>query len=891
MADCVSLLDEELSSFVFNYLTENSGSQYGEEEVCSDRLDADFPDIDLSQLDASDFDSVNCLSELHWCNDNADISPASIQYSTGDPELFEIEDENAALLAALTDSLDGMVEDEEGGLSVFPSLREGSEEDLPFPSGSLSPETEDPSLLKRLLLSPPNVPTGLESHKEGSSSSVHRHSSRSLHMKPVRPLVKRESTHHERKPRAVRPAGRLCTELHRHLTTTQEAEDTPSADTEEDGEEEEDDDEEDSESEQEEEEEETSSSEGESSTPPEPSKPQFSSEKELHSVVELIKYMHTYCLPMRKQAIWERKERECPGQVRRARPEYPPARISPNCHKAATQAQICAPRPRHAFTRRREFKANSLLRELLETVKSFNVSKPYRLHSPPYTHNRGAIPKAAQDRKTETPSPAARSTKPELRKDSESDRSLEAPKSPDLEDASFSVRRSRRLASFPSRFAKKVRAGRMRVEPVSGAGHLGEEDMAVKHPMGHDLEKDTTTPNNSTSSQTTADTAESDNICCQNVKRSCLCLPLTPISTGETQYANKPFEQTLSVDLCGTAGLTPPTTPPHKPVEDELFKPEGKGESPPKGSWLSRANSRKFPEQTELYAQLHKMGQASDADPKVHQTFGDHDYCLLSLGERRKRTAAMLSHSLFGRSSSEGPEPKGEKALGGERHGHQREDKLFSKVPEYLSNGTRADSKGDGRRATAASPQSGSPLAISPHKSDEEGERSSLCSRSPSPILHSSFCLPHSPSSKPDISCENSETCHGDKQGNKISKSGIQIDEDNCQVFYIHNLPSSVTQIMLRKRFEAFGDPEDCKVITKNEERCGVIKFRQAPSGQQIQKHRREPLFQNRGGGMHRLSRKRYIDLDEAGPGPVKSKYDALDFDTLLKEAQKSLHR
>ena len=64
--------------------------QYGEEEVCSDRLDADFPDIDLSQLDASDFDSVNCLSELHWCNDNADISPASIQYSTGDPELFEV---------------------------------------------------------------------------------------------------------------------------------------------------------------------------------------------------------------------------------------------------------------------------------------------------------------------------------------------------------------------------------------------------------------------------------------------------------------------------------------------------------------------------------------------------------------------------------------------------------------------------------------------------------------------------------------------------------------------------------------------------------------------------------------------------------------------------------
>lgn len=67
---------------------------------------------------------------------------------------LQIEEENAALLAALTDSLD-----EVGGLGVFPSLGEGleeeeEEEDLPqdnepFP-GSLSPETEDPSLVRTL---------------------------------------------------------------------------------------------------------------------------------------------------------------------------------------------------------------------------------------------------------------------------------------------------------------------------------------------------------------------------------------------------------------------------------------------------------------------------------------------------------------------------------------------------------------------------------------------------------------------------------------------------------------------------------------------------------------------------------------------------------------------
>lgn len=64
--------------------------QYGEEEVSSDRLDADFPDIDLSQLDTSDFDSVNCLGELQWCSDQqAGASPASVHYSTAD-ELFEV---------------------------------------------------------------------------------------------------------------------------------------------------------------------------------------------------------------------------------------------------------------------------------------------------------------------------------------------------------------------------------------------------------------------------------------------------------------------------------------------------------------------------------------------------------------------------------------------------------------------------------------------------------------------------------------------------------------------------------------------------------------------------------------------------------------------------------
>ena len=80
------------------------------------------------------------------------------------PPPQQIEEENAALLAALTDSLDGMVDAEVGGLSVFPALgeepdREDEEEDgLPLGaedfSQPLGAETEDPSLVRAPLYRP-----------------------------------------------------------------------------------------------------------------------------------------------------------------------------------------------------------------------------------------------------------------------------------------------------------------------------------------------------------------------------------------------------------------------------------------------------------------------------------------------------------------------------------------------------------------------------------------------------------------------------------------------------------------------------------------------------------------------------------------------------------------
>lgn len=59
------------------------GGGSGEEQLC-----ADFPELDLSQLDASDFDSATCFGELQWCPENAETEPS--QYSPDDAELFQV---------------------------------------------------------------------------------------------------------------------------------------------------------------------------------------------------------------------------------------------------------------------------------------------------------------------------------------------------------------------------------------------------------------------------------------------------------------------------------------------------------------------------------------------------------------------------------------------------------------------------------------------------------------------------------------------------------------------------------------------------------------------------------------------------------------------------------
>ncbi|XP_028668743.1 peroxisome proliferator-activated receptor gamma coactivator 1-beta [Erpetoichthys calabaricus] len=871
MADCASLLDDELS-FFYKFLTENDGSEYGE-EVGGEHLDTDFPEIDLSQLESSDFDSVNCLGELQWCSDQSEISTAASHYPKTDSELFEIDDDNAALLAALTESLDEMAEvDEVGGSPVFPSLSEGSEgddeeppsENDPFPSPP-SPETEDPSLLKKLLLASFNVPLNYDTHRQGS---IHCHGNRSVKSRYSRPTVKFNGSY-ERKSKVFLPPSRQCTELHRHLTSSPEAEEPPSpcSDGASDSEEE---------------------SLSEAEIPPSPCGLQFQTAEELDSVVNLIRYMHPYCLPTRKHPNPNRKEERDGAAL--AQSDCLPSRTTPaepTWLKSVKRSEGGGLH-RTRYAQIRPVDSHSVLRELLETGTSFDVSKPYRICSPPYatpgspkqglpqlTVRREQLSKAeSQPAKVGHARDSVLSITEEGGEREVQKQTTEPGK--EAEGDSYSVRRSRRLLSCPGRFAKKPRRalGRLKGDKAT-TGNQRKEPAPVKASCLHSKVPEGP-KHGSLVEKEPESMALNDTSAILSEKRASLTLPLTSKHEGDTAFPSKHYEQTLSVELCGTAGLTPPTTPPHKTVDDDLFKPEVKNDCPQKGSWLTvgsglRSQSRKILEQTELYAELCRTGTMSEKEDQrqegsgqtVQRIFGDHDYCLQSAGERHKRLSVT---TLPGGCTHEN-----EKGLnsGPQWQCSPLPEKLHPCQPSLRNKSNKLLSR------------SGSPLALSLRNTREPYLRSSRAQVSGSSTV---CCQSRSPSGRQAFSCENSETCHVEKQRNKTN--------NERHMLYVHNLRSNVKESALWHRFEAHGEPKERKVTVKDKERC-----RQAgstPNGtqdSQTQQKKRETPFQISFGGLRKFCRKRYIDLDEGGPVPVKSKYDAMDFDSLLKEAQKSLHR
>ncbi|KAJ8247434.1 hypothetical protein GJAV_G00246350 [Gymnothorax javanicus] len=193
----------------------------------------DLPELDLSELDVSDLDADSFLGGLKWYSDQSEAT--SSQYGNEPSNLFEKigEEENEAnLLAVLTETLDGIPVDEDG-LPSFEALADGSvastsERTCPSPSTTpscpaQSMESEEPSLLKKLLLAPANAQLSYNPYAAGAAQDYAAANQRNKLPTTVAKLENPWSSKQRGScPQLNRPIRRPCAELLKYLTSCED---------------------------------------------------------------------------------------------------------------------------------------------------------------------------------------------------------------------------------------------------------------------------------------------------------------------------------------------------------------------------------------------------------------------------------------------------------------------------------------------------------------------------------------------------------------------------------------------------------------------------------------------------------------------------------------------
>ncbi|OCT71698.1 peroxisome proliferator-activated receptor gamma coactivator-related protein 1 [Xenopus laevis] len=122
------------------------------------------------------------------------------------------------------------------------------------------------------------------------------------------------------------------------------------------------------------------------------------------------------------------------------------------------------------------------------------------------------------------------------------------------------------------------------------------------------------------------------------------------------------------------------------------------------------------------------------------------------------------------------------------------------------------------------------------------------------------------------------------------------------RVVYIGKINSLMTRSELKSRFSVFGEIEECTIHFREEgDNYGFVTYRYTceafaaiENGHKLRLPDELP-FDLCFGGRRQFCKSTYADLDsnkdDFDPAPVRSKFESLDFDTLLKQAQKNIRR
>ncbi|XP_076981946.1 peroxisome proliferator-activated receptor gamma coactivator-related protein 1 isoform X3 [Tamandua tetradactyla] len=232
-----------------------------------------------------------------------------------------------------------------------------------------------------------------------------------------------------------------------------------------------------------------------------------------------------------------------------------------------------------------------------------------------------------------------------------------------------------------------------------------------------------------------------------------------------------------------------------------------------------------------------------------------------------------------------------------------------------VSSGSNGTSEASSSSSSSSSSRSRSRSLSPPHKrwrrsSCSSSGRSRRCSSSSSSSSASS-------SSSSSSSCSRSRSPSPRRRSDRRRRYSSYRSHDHYQrqrvlqkeraieerrVVFIGKIPGRMTRSELKQRFSVFGEIEECTIHFRVQgDNYGFVTYRYAEeafaaieSGHKLRQADEQP-FDLCFGGRRQFCKRSYSDLDsnreDFDPAPVKSKFDSLDFDTLLKQAQKNLRR
>ncbi|KAJ8418106.1 hypothetical protein AAFF_G00138150 [Aldrovandia affinis] len=406
-------------------------------------------------------------------------------------------------------------------------------------------------------------------------------------------------------------------------------------------------------------------------------------------------------------------------------------------------------------------------------------------------------------------------------------------------------------------------------------------------------------------------------------------------SRVEQQLDRKSLEHTQITDLAGTAGLTPPATPPHqiwKPLAPVALLGNTKGpkRSPSK---VIQIDPRPLP--ANMSSSKATPPRPPAQPPGQPPVSIDHDYCLPPkeppMGEGRRwnvKRQAGITIKPIERPEVDivQPEEKRPKSKSAFRNSEQAASPPNRKrgrasVRYRVRSPSSDSSSSDSSSRSSSESRSRSPRRkrFRSRHSESSSSGSSSCSPprrrrySYSSSRSGSWSRSRSPQGRPAQRRRNGNGCYspGHRQGYRFdARDGFQHDDtkhhkekaiEERRVVYVGRIRGGMSRSELKERFSLYGEIEECTLHFRDHgDNYGFITyyntkdaFNAIENGGKLRQPDELP-FDLCFGGRRQFCKSSYADLDsnrEYDPSPTRGKFDALDFDTLLKQAQKGLRR